>query len=41
MPLDAAERLVRVVVGLLDETQLLPLDGVEPGVDAVVFLQTL
>lgn len=41
VPLDAAECLVRVVVRLLDQAQLLPLDGVQPRVHAVVLLQPL
>ena len=39
--LDAAQRLVGVVVRLLDQPELLPLDSVQPGVDAVVLLQPL
>ena len=38
---DAAERFVRVVVGLLDQSELLSLYSVESGVDAVVFLKPL
>lgn len=41
MTLDAAERLVRIVVRLLDQSQLLPLDGVKPRVYRVVLLQAL
>ena len=39
--LDTAEGFVGVVVGLLDQAQLLPLNSVKPRVDAVVLLQSL
>mmetsp|Transcript_4532 Transcript_4532/g.13244 ORF Transcript_4532/g.13244 Transcript_4532/m.13244 type:complete len:1314 (+) Transcript_4532:2393-6334(+) len=39
--LDAVERLVGVVVGLLDEAQLLALGLVEPRLDGVVLLEAL
>lgn len=41
MPLYPTECLVRVIVGLLDQPELLPLDGVQSRVHAVVFLQPL
>lgn len=40
-PFDARETLVRVVVGLLDQGELLPLRGVEPALDAVGLLELL
>mmetsp|Transcript_100146 Transcript_100146/g.251032 ORF Transcript_100146/g.251032 Transcript_100146/m.251032 type:complete len:367 (+) Transcript_100146:3702-4802(+) len=41
VPLDAAQRLMRIVVGLLDQTQLLTLLLVQPRLHGVLLLQPL